>query len=158
MEFCIGALTDETRALNTTISTFIIELFSHARVLVCLPRYCYTVRNQPQLLMHKFQNGFHNYSIFKKLLFRIIIKNLTKCNILSTFAFKHYGKFADYNSEKIFSQSLASTLTILSLASRGSVLEKAVLGLGFFSSPRPWPRTLCPRLYLWLLVQIIIVR
>ena len=37
----------------------------------------------------------------------------------------------------------------LSLASRGSVLEKAVLGLGFFLCPWPWPRALCPRLHLW---------
>ena len=35
----------------------------------------------------------------------------------------------------------------LSLASRGSVLGKAVLGLGFFLCP--WPRTFCPRLHLW---------
>ena len=37
----------------------------------------------------------------------------------------------------------------LSLASRGSVLGKAVLGLGFFLCPWPWPRALCPRLHLW---------
>ena len=35
----------------------------------------------------------------------------------------------------------------LSLASRVSVLGKAVLGLGFFLCP--WPRALCPRLHLW---------
>ena len=34
----------------------------------------------------------------------------------------------------------------LSLASRVSVLGKAVLGLGFFLCP--WPRALCPRLHL----------
>ena len=34
----------------------------------------------------------------------------------------------------------------LSLALRGSVLGKAVLGLGFFLCP--WPRALCPRLHL----------
>ena len=41
----------------------------------------------------------------------------------------------------------------LSLASRVSVLGKAVLGLGlgFFLCPWPWPRALCPRLHLcWL--------
>ena len=39
----------------------------------------------------------------------------------------------------------------LSLASRGSVLGKAVLGLGlgFFLCPWPWPRALCPWLHLW---------
>ena len=38
----------------------------------------------------------------------------------------------------------------LSLASRVSVLEKAVLGLGFFLCPWPWPRALCPRIHLWV--------
>ena len=40
----------------------------------------------------------------------------------------------------------------LALASRVSVLGKAVLGLGlgFFLCPWPWPRALCPRLHLWL--------
>ena len=39
----------------------------------------------------------------------------------------------------------------LFLASRVSVLGKAVLGLGlgFFLCPWPWPRALCPRLHLW---------
>ena len=37
----------------------------------------------------------------------------------------------------------------VSLASRGSILGKAVLGLGFFLCP--WPRGLCPRLHLWYL-------
>ena len=63
-------------------------------------------------------------AIFKKnYYFRIIIKNLTKCNILNTLAFKHYGKFADHNLEKFCPRSLA-------LASRGSVLKKSVPGLG----------------------------
>ena len=39
----------------------------------------------------------------------------------------------------------------LSLASRVSVLGKAVLGLGlgFFLCLWPWPQALCPRLHLW---------
>ena len=39
----------------------------------------------------------------------------------------------------------------LSLASRGSVLGRPVLGLGlrFFLYPWPWLRALCPRLHLW---------
>ena len=43
----------------------------------------------------------------------------------------------------------------LSLASRVSVLGKAVLGLGlgFFLCPWPWPRALCPRLHLCLICQ-----
>ena len=42
----------------------------------------------------------------------------------------------------------------LSLASRGSALGRAILGLGlgFFLCPWPWPRALCPRLHLWSLV------
>ena len=41
----------------------------------------------------------------------------------------------------------------LSLASRVSVLGKAVLGLGlgFFLCPWPWPRALCPRLHLCII-------
>ena len=44
----------------------------------------------------------------------------------------------------------------LSLASRGSVLEKAVLGLGigFFLCAWPWPRALCPRIHLWFASSI----
>ena len=36
----------------------------------------------------------------------------------------------------------------LALASRGSVLGRAVLTLGLFLCPWPWPRALCPRLHL----------
>ena len=45
----------------------------------------------------------------------------------------------------------------LSLASRVSVLGKAVLGLGlgFFLCPWPWPRALCPRLHLCVLALLI---
>ena len=35
---------------------------------------------------------------------------------------------------------------ILSLASRGSVLKKSVLGFGLEFFLSPWPQTLCPRL------------
>ena len=43
----------------------------------------------------------------------------------------------------------------LSLASKGSVLGKAVLGLGlgFFLCPWPWPQALCSRLHLCFLVH-----
>ena len=44
----------------------------------------------------------------------------------------------------------------LSLASRRSVLGKAVLGHRFFLCPWPWPRALCPRLHLcwtWTLLK-----
>ena len=40
------------------------------------------------------------FIIFKNWYFRLIIKNLTKCNILKTFALKNYGNFADHNLEK----------------------------------------------------------
>ena len=51
-------------------------------------------------------------TVFKNYYFRIIIKNLTKCNILNTFAFKNYGKFANH------------------------VLESCILGLWLW--PRPF--------------------
>ena len=41
----------------------------------------------------------------------------------------------------------------LSLASRGSVLGKAVLGLGLGFFWCPWPRALCPRLHLWYIFR-----
>ena len=44
----------------------------------------------------------------------------------------------------------------LSLASRVSVLGKAVLGLGFFLCPWPWPQALCPRLHLCALNRLCI--
>ena len=85
------------------------------------------------------------FIIFRNYYFRITIKNLTNCIILKTFALKNNEKFADHNLEKLCPWSLA-------LASRGSVLEKSVHGLGlrFFSSPWPWPRRLCSRLHLCL--------
>ena len=79
-----------------------------------------------------------------------IIKNLTKCNILSTFVFKNYG-FTNHNLEKLYPWSLASTISVL-------VQERVCSQKGgpwdcprvfFFLSPWPWPRTLCPRLHLW---------
>ena len=58
---------------------------------------------------------------FKNYYCRIIIKNLMKCNILNTFAFKSYGKFANHNIEKLYLWSLAmamaSTIPVLGLKS-----------------------------------------
>ena len=48
--------------------------------------------------------------ILKSYYFRIIIKNLTKGNILSTFALKHYGKFTNHNLEKLCPRFLPQTL------------------------------------------------
>ena len=45
----------------------------------------------------------------------------------------------------------------LSLASRVSVLGKAVLGLGFFLCPWPWPRASCPRLHLRQLLHWVVL-
>ena len=42
----------------------------------------------------------------------------------------------------------------LILASRGSVLGKAVLGLGLFLCPWPWLRALCSQLHLWFLALL----
>ena len=70
--------------------------------------------------------------ILKNYYFRIIIKNLTKCNILSTLALKNFGKFTYHNLGKLCPRSLASTIFVLGL--ERAVLEKSVLslGLGFF--------------------------
>ena len=59
-----------------------------------------------------------------------VIKNLRKLNILNTFEFKNYGKFANYNLKKIYPRSLDLGSTIPVLDFEGSVFEKSVLGLG----------------------------
>ena len=53
--------------------------------------------------------------ILKNYYFPIIIKNLAKCNILSTFALKNYGKFTPHNLEKLCPRCLASTISVLGL-------------------------------------------
>ena len=60
------------------------------------------------------------------------MKNLTKCNVLNTFALKNNEKFAHHSLEKMCPWFLASTIPVL--GARMSVLEKSVvgLGLGFF--------------------------
>ena len=70
--------------------------------------------------------------ILKNYYFWIIIKNLTKCNISSTFAPKNFGKSTYHNLGKLCPRSLASTISVLGL--ERAVLEKSVLslGLGFF--------------------------
>ena len=40
-------------------------------------------------------------------------------------------------------------LVSLAMASRGSVLGRAIFGLGLRFFWYPWPRVLCPRLHLW---------
>ena len=86
-----------------------------------------TVRIQHQWLTCKLQNGINYY--LKNYHSRIIIKNLTKCNILSIFAFKNYGKFADRKLKNLCPHN-PWPQQFQSLASRGSALEKSVLGLG----------------------------
>ena len=73
-----------------------------------------TVRNQHQLLTFK-TSKYPSLLLKKTIIFRIIIKNLTKCNTLSTFELKTYGKFTDHNLEKLCPRSLASTIPILGL-------------------------------------------
>ena len=84
--------------------------------------------------------------ILKNYYFGIIIKNLTKCNILSTFELKNYGKITDHDLEKLCPRSLATTIPVLGLERvcprKFGPWPRIVL------SPWPWPRTLCPRLYL----------
>ena len=57
------------------------------------------------------------FIIFRNYYFRISLKNLTKCNILKTFAFKNNEKFADHDLQKICFWSLdsASTIPVLGL-------------------------------------------
>ena len=77
--------------------------------------------------------GLHLCSLLflKATIFELSSKtiNLTKSNILNTFEFKIYGKFANHNLEKMCPRPLP----FLPLATRESVLEKSVLrlGLGF---------------------------
>ena len=66
--------------------------------------------------------------ILKKYNFRIIIKNLTKCNTLYTFAVKNYGKSTNHNLEKMCLRSLTLALTI----GLERVWSREV-------GPRPWP-------------------
>ena len=68
--------------------------------------------------------------ILTKCYFRIVIKNLTKCNILSTFALKKCGKSTNHYLEKLCSRSLASTISVLDL-------ERVCL-----RKVGPWPRIL----------------
>ena len=54
MKVCAGVLTDETKALKLTISTFIIYLYSHLQVMALFHYHdTATVRNQHQLLTRK---------------------------------------------------------------------------------------------------------
>ena len=59
------------------------------------------------------------------------MKNLTKCNILKAYALRNNEKFADHNLESCVLSPWPWPRPFLSLASRGSVLEKSVLGLKF---------------------------
>ena len=51
-------------------------------------------------------------TILKKYYFRTIIKNLTKCIILSTFALRNYGKFVNHVLEKLYPRFLALASTV----------------------------------------------
>ena len=71
--------------------------------------------------------------ILKICCFRIIIKNLTKFNVLNIFAFKKFGKFTDHNLEKLRPcWSLALTIAILGLKIVSS--KSWFLVLDFFES------------------------
>ena len=85
MDVCTGALTDEIKALKLTISKFVIGLYISfmGYGLVSFTQYRYIVRNQHQLLKCK-TSKWHLLLFKKSYCFRIIIKNLTKCNILNT--------------------------------------------------------------------------
>ena len=85
------------------------------------------------------------YSAFQKLLFSII-KNLTKYNILSTFAFKNYRKFVNHNLEKLCSRSfgLVSTIPVFGLE-RICFRKVGPWPPTFFFRSLPQPRSTSPR-------------
>ena len=56
--------------------------------------------------------------IIFRIYFLIIIKNLTKCNILKTFALKNDRKFADRNLGKLCRLSLALASKVVSSTPR----------------------------------------
>ena len=92
------------------------------------------------------------FNIFKNYYFQIITRNLTKCNILKTFAFKNIGKFADHNLEKLCPRflALASSIPVLGLE-RVCPREVGPWSWpwpGIFLSPWPRSRRLRSRLHL----------
>ena len=95
-------------------------------------RYRYDAKSTSAANVSNFKMAF--VISLKNYCFRIIIKNLTKRNILSTFALKNNGKFTNQNLEKVCLWFWPRPRPFLSLASRRSVLKKSVLGpgLGFF--------------------------
>ena len=91
----------------------------------------------------------------------LFVELLKFCGALEKFFGKHFFVEIAWKLMKTFfflESTCACVLgpwawprAFLSLASRVSVLGKAVLGLGlgFFLCPWPWPRALCPRFHLW---------
>ena len=82
--------------------------------------------------------------VYKNDHIQIIIKNLTKCSTLNTFALKNYGKFAAHNLENIlcpWSSPLAAINPVLGLV-RVCPRKIGPWPRIVFLSLWPWPRTL----------------
>ena len=73
--------------------------------LVSFLRYRYGAKSTSATIVESFKMAV--IIILKSYYFQLIIKNLTKCNILSTFALKNHGKFTGHNLEKLCPRSLA---------------------------------------------------
>ena len=91
-------------------------LYFHSRIMA-LFHYCDTamVKNQHQLQTCQTSSKWQSLLFKKNYYFRIFIKNLTKCNVFSTFAPKSYGKFIEHNIEKLCPLPLASAVSVLGL-------------------------------------------
>ena len=82
--------------------------------------------------------------------FLIIIKNLTKCYILNTLAFKNMESLPTIILKNCVFGPWSWHRPLMPMASKWSVLEKSVLGLGlrFFLCRCPWRGTLYSRIHL----------
>ena len=115
-------------------------LYFHSQVMDLFNYYdTATEQNQHQLLLTCKTSKWQSL-IFQKLLFLnyyqkpdIPVKNLTKCNILKTFAPKNNEKFADHNFKKLYPLSLALASTIHVLGLKKVCPQKVGLW--------PWPQT-----------------
>ena len=72
-----------------------------------------TVRTQHQLLTCK-ASKWHSLLFQKTTIFELSAK-LNEMQYLELFRVKNFGKFTNYNFEKLFPRSLASTIPVLGL-------------------------------------------
>ena len=126
MNICTGALTDKIKTCKLTISTLRIYSYLHL-VLMSNGLNCFTTMITLRHVMNivaKVYNFKTTFIIFRNCYFRIVIKNVTKCNIFKIFALKNNGKFANQNFKKLCSRSSATTISVLDVEK--AVLKKSV--------------------------------